>query len=131
MDIIEPAKKKEFENVLPLVNIVFLLLIFFMISGTFIRPEALKIDAPSANLFNPISPEKITIVMSQNQYSIGDRIYNKSEVIKFIQAETNKEKNPSVQLKVDNQVHSIKLLTLMQELGSIGISSIHLLTIKH
>jgi len=131
MDIVEATGKKEFENVLPLVNIVFLLLIFFMISGTFITPEALKIDAPNANLFNPTSPEKITIVMNQDQYSIGNKIYNKNEVIKFIQAETNKENNPSVQLKVDHQVHSVKLLELMQELGNIGISSIHLLTTKY
>ena len=42
MDLAEPEEKKVFENILPLVNIVFLLLIFFMIAGTLIKPEALS-----------------------------------------------------------------------------------------
>ncbi len=131
MDIVESTQKKEFENVLPLVNIVFLLLIFFMISGTFIKPEALTVDVPNAKLINPTSSEEIIIVMSESQFSIENQIYTQGEVIEFIHEKTDKENKPAIQLKIDQQAHSAKLLELMQELGNIGVSSIHLLTTKH
>lgn len=43
---ITQTRKPEIESTLPLINIVFLLLIFFLIAGTFQTPLAEDIDAP-------------------------------------------------------------------------------------
>ena len=43
MHIQEQQSKRELENLLPLVNVVFLLLIFFMVAGAFSSPELFTI----------------------------------------------------------------------------------------
>ena len=49
MQITEATKKNSYENILPLVNVVFLLLIFFMLAGSFGKPDLFKVQAPYAN----------------------------------------------------------------------------------
>ena len=55
MKIIEQPEKKTFENILPLVNVVFLLLIFFMLAGSFSKPDFYKVDN---NLFDSTCGER-------------------------------------------------------------------------
>ena len=54
------------ENILPLVNVVFLLLIFFMLAGAFSKPDLFEVTAPSADNDNGADRKVLTILMNQN-----------------------------------------------------------------
>ncbi|MCX2981412.1 biopolymer transporter ExbD [Halieaceae bacterium IMCC14734] len=62
-------------NLTPLIDVVFLLLIFFMVSTSFTKETHLTIDLPEAvGSPNPELPEHIEIMISEaGQYSINAR----------------------------------------------------------
>jgi len=53
-------------NLTPLIDVVFLLLIFFMVSTTFIYTDSLKVNLPKAKGENVEVKKNINIVISQN-----------------------------------------------------------------
>ncbi len=129
MEIEEREEKKVFENVLPLVNIVFLLLIFFMIAGTLTQPEALQVTPPHAKGQSLPQAKVLSIVMGVGQrYSIETQEYDQPRLLSLIQEKISQEDLKTIQLKADQQVASSALIELMELLGEAGLSSIHLLT---
>jgi biopolymer transport protein ExbD/biopolymer transport protein TolR len=61
----------------PMVDVVFLLLIFFMISTTFIDTPGIDIKLPASSAETPIqAPEEITVYLAKN----GEIHYEKEEI---------------------------------------------------
>ncbi len=74
-------------NLTPLIDVVFLLLIFFMVSTSFTKETHLKVDLPQAN-GEPSSdlPEQIEILIAvDGAYAINGRslVNNKAETLKI------------------------------------------------
>ncbi|MDA9004004.1 biopolymer transporter ExbD [bacterium] len=130
MNIDEPVKKREFETVLPMINIVFLLLIFFMLAGAFTKPDMFDITVPEASTKNAADLDDITILMSEKKaFAIADTSYSQDELTDFIRRTIEDNNNASVQLKADQKVTSNDLIDTMEALGSTGLQSIKLLTV--
>jgi len=51
-------KASHVPNLTPLIDIVFLLLVFFMLTAHFVRDEAIKINLPEAESSSIVNPEK-------------------------------------------------------------------------
>ena len=70
----------------PLIDVVFLLLIFFMVSTTFTKESHLEIDLPqsSAEPAKPSVEEIEVIVDAKGEYSVNDRslVNNQEETLK-------------------------------------------------
>ena len=83
-------KKREYDDdgLLPLVNIIFLLLIFFMIAGV-IEKRIIKddIDLPSAEL-NRFENKEVTkiFINKSNIFSINNKITNISEISAYLKS---------------------------------------------
>ncbi|MGD9265299.1 MAG: biopolymer transporter ExbD [Lysobacterales bacterium] len=63
-------------NLASLIDVVFLLLIFFMVSTTFERPAVLKVDLPEAENVSTLQDQPITfeLVIDRNgQFYLNDR----------------------------------------------------------
>ena len=72
----------------PLIDVVFLLLIFFMVSTTFIRETQLKIDLPEAGgELQEIEDDLIEIVVDRlGDYSVNDRLLVNNELRTLVRA---------------------------------------------
>ena len=70
----------------PLIDVVFLLLIFFMVSTTFTKESHLEIDLPQSSAEPSSSPAKEieVIIDSKGEYSVNDRslVNNQIETLK-------------------------------------------------
>ena len=83
-------KKREYDDdgLLPLVNIIFLLLIFFMIAGV-IEKRIIKddIDLPSAEL-NRFENKEVTkiFINKSNIFSINNKITNINEISAYLKS---------------------------------------------
>ncbi len=53
-------------DVAPLVDVVLLLLIFFMLTSSFITPSGLRVDLPSASAVEPQERDHLTVVISED-----------------------------------------------------------------
>ncbi len=63
-------------NLTPLIDVVFLLLIFFMVSTTFTKETHLDINLPSSQAENPMDfpPEKIDVVITaEGKYTVNEQ----------------------------------------------------------
>ncbi|WP_022960117.1 ExbD/TolR family protein [Spongiibacter tropicus] len=75
-------------NLTPLIDVVFLLLIFFMVSTTFTKESRLQLELPTAD-GNPAieQPESLEIVIdAKGQYQINDRRLGKASMRDLMQA---------------------------------------------
>jgi len=77
MELVRPRKPTLSFNMAPLIDIVFLLIIFFMLSSSFLNP-ALKLTLPKA--VNQDAQESEHVIVSIDQ--VGDIYVNTSKVSK-------------------------------------------------
>ena len=70
----------------PLIDVVFLLLIFFMVSTTFTRESHLQVELPQAS-GEPVAPEEVeridVVINAEGQYILNDRtlVNNRRETL--------------------------------------------------
>ena len=80
-------------NMSSLTDIIFLLLIFFMLTSTLVSPNALNLKLPGSSS-KTVAPSTISVSVDTNRnfYLKTDRI-NPDDLIELLKAEIAKEKN--------------------------------------
>ncbi len=128
-----PKKRKLIINITSLIDILFLLLIFFMVSSTFVKKNALKISLPEVSgEFTQQNRSHIEVSISKNGKIFVNNIACKKDDLKnTIQTIMKKEfqgKKADVQFKVDKGVNYGLVIEIMGELKSLGIETIMAMT---
>ena len=54
-------------NLLPLIDVVLLLLIFFMISSTFVVQPGIRVDLPKSTIAERREPEDVTLILTREK----------------------------------------------------------------
>jgi biopolymer transport protein ExbD len=119
----------------PLIDVVFLLLIFFMVSTTFIRETQLKIDLPeAAGELQEIEEDIIEITVDRlGDYAVNDRLLVNNEMRTLIRAleEVIAERaGPTSRLIVTadaNATHQ-SVVRAMDAAGKVGLTRISITT---
>lgn len=73
---LRPRRQEEVDvNITPLIDVVFLLLIFFMVSTSFIKESEIKLDLPQASATQaPEDTETITVsIDAKGRYFVNDK----------------------------------------------------------
>jgi biopolymer transport protein ExbD len=84
-------------------DVVFLLLIFFMLTSSFITPSGLPVSLPSA-IKSKIVMQKVTVTITEDlKYYINDRRVNRSRMEQEMKRELNGEE-AMVTLHIDKEV---------------------------
>ena len=118
------------ENILPLVNVVFLLLIFFMLAGAFSKPDLFEVIVPSAENDNAADRKVLTILMNENgEIAFDQSILSEDELIKTVSDEIESGSLVQLQLKADANMNATRLIDIMELLSNTELTSIHLLTV--
>lgn len=121
---------KEYDNILPLVNIVFLLLIFFMLAGAFSKPDLFKVDLPIAVNENAADRKVLTVLMdSDGLIALDKSVIHIDELKNIVANEVEKGSLVHLQLKADASMEATKFIDVMEELNDTGLQVLHLLTI--
>lgn len=131
MQLKQPPTTQTAENILPLVNVVFLLLIFFMLAGAFSKPDIFKIEAPIAENDNAADRKVLTILMnSEGELALEGSLVSDQELKNIVTSEVNSGAIINLQLKADANVDATRLIDIMENLGDTGLRSLHLLTVS-
>lgn len=82
MNFKRQVKAEEGVNLTPLIDVVFLLLIFFMVSSSLTKPNHLKIDLPEAEgELQPVHKQQIDIVVdAQGGYSVNGTLLVNNQI---------------------------------------------------
>lgn len=119
----------------PLIDVVFLLLIFFMVSTTFIRETQLKIDLPqAAGELQEIEDGLIEITVDRlGDYAINDRLLVNNDIRTLIRAleeilESNSGNVSRLIVTADANATHQAVVRAMDAAGRVGISRISITT---
>ncbi|WP_186757895.1 ExbD/TolR family protein [Echinicola salinicaeni] len=84
-------------------DIIFLLLIFFMLTSSFITPSGLPVNLPSSEASDIVMQEVTVTVTKDLKYSVNDKIISREE-IKNELTKLLKGKDGQVVLHIDKEV---------------------------
>jgi biopolymer transport protein ExbD len=131
MRLPDPGRREQGENLVPLINIVFLLLIFFMLAGTFTQPELFRVEPPRSLSETQPADEALAVLLSADGRLAleGDAVADAQLVVVLAQRLKDPQA-PPVQLKADGQVRSQRLLEVMDLLREAGVEKIRLVTVR-
>ncbi|MEZ5540764.1 MAG: biopolymer transporter ExbD [Pseudomonadota bacterium] len=122
-------------NLTPLIDVVFLLLIFFMVSTTFEQQSRIQIELPEATAeATPQDEEKLEIVIdAQGRYFIGDQQVINSE-LKTLKAAIGKALGKRaaipVTIRADANTPHQAVIRVLDATSQLGLTHISLATSK-
>ena len=122
-------------NLTPLIDVVFLLLIFFMVSTTFTKENHLSIDLPEASAEQqPVATNRLEIIITATgSYSINDKalINNQLDTLKrgLVKAANGEEGLP-VTITADANTPHQAVVRAMDAAGQTGFVNLSITTRK-
>lgn len=117
------------ERILPLINVVFLLLIFFMLAGTLSIREPFAVSPPLSASQTPASPEPIRVLMGRDgQLALDGEEMAGSALLGAIAKAVGQDPEVRVELKADAKVPGNQVVVLLEQLRAVGLDRISLLT---
>ncbi|MEJ6736934.1 MAG: biopolymer transporter ExbD [Flavobacteriales bacterium] len=100
-------------NMSSMTDIVFLLLIFFIIASTLISPNSLDVELPNASHMSP-RPQTVSISITKDlMYAVNDNIVNKEDIEAQVIALMQGEENPGIILNADKSVPIENVVVIM------------------
>jgi len=120
-------------NMTPLIDVVFLLLIFFMVTTTFSRETRLLVNLPEANAEAAESnPAQIEILVSRDgSYSINGRVLVNSRIETLVQGleiESGGDRSLPILLIADAEATHQSVVTAMDGIGQSGFARLNIAT---
>ena len=114
-------KRTRTPNLVPLINIVFLLLIFFMLTGTLKRSDIFdKSPPPSTTGADAEAPELVLLISKSNQIALNNKNIEFSELQKQLLVIVETYPLQEVLVKADGKAYSgtlSKIINIIRESG--------------
>jgi biopolymer transport protein ExbD len=123
-------------NLISLIDIALLLVIFFMLSSTFMQEGRLKIELPQASLTPSGKQKTDPIVVSVTQsgsYRVNDRelINSSTDTLRAAILEVaGADRNKPVTVRADGRATHQSVISAMDVLGKLGFVRINIATVE-
>lgn len=122
-------------NLTPMIDVVFLLLLFFMVSTSFIRESSLKVNLPEGTGETSVSAQQeqiIEIIINLNgQFTInGNTLDNPSrkQLFSHLKQAVGELKDPHIIIKADAKTEYQNIVTTMAVVGKLDSARLTLIT---
>lgn len=124
-------KKKREIDLIPMINIIFLLLIFFMLTGTIQKKQSQNIDRVESkfSLTTKDSDKSITIIINKD-----DLLFIENSRIKFNEITeqlSNLKKNTKIILDIDRETKVSTLNKILKTLKNLNFEKVFIKTKKN
>ena len=120
-------------NLTPLIDVVFLLLIFFMVTTTFTRDTRLTVNLPEADATSSESlPDQIEVTVSEaGRFSVNGEVLNNNQATTLGEAilqAAQRDRSRPVLLVADAEATHQSVVTAMDAIGQAGFSRLSIAT---
>ncbi|MBT5953564.1 biopolymer transporter ExbD [bacterium] len=113
-------------SIAPLLDMIFILLIFFVVSTTFSKLPGVKINKPEARHVESLSPNNILIgVTEDGRYFINETMYSLDELNKKVALKFSMNPKLSVVIvadKLSKLKYTIAIMDMSKDIGILDIS---------
>lgn len=113
----------------PLIDMMFILLIFFVVTTSFISGTGLNIERPQSSSKDSLPREKITIeIDSSGRIFVENQRIGLLSVKSFVQRRLRAQPELAVVLAADKNTSIDKIVSIMDEVRAAGINEVALAT---
>ena len=123
-------------NVVSLIDVVLLLVVFFMVSSTFVEEGRIKVQLPNASsvpVNSTIADPIVVTVTAQGAYRVNERslINNSPETLRaaLLRMSGERRKIP-VTIRADARATHQSVVTAMDVIGRLGFAQINIATLN-
>lgn len=124
-------------NLVSLIDVVFVLLLFFVVTTTFTRETQLRVDLPEAVNGEPVQDanlKRIEIAISADGvYSLNNHLLPKSDVATLmdaLQKESGGDSKLPLSIRADGKTPHQAVVTAMDAAGKLGFSQLSMTTVE-
>ena len=124
-------------NLASLIDVVFILLLFFVVATTFTRETQLKVDLPEAASGTPPQPSELktleVLIGVDGGYSLNGQALLKSDLpslMSALQKESEGDNSLPVVISADAKTPHQAVITAMDAAGKLGFAHLRITTVE-
>lgn len=122
-------RRSDEERVLPLINVVFLLLIFFMLAGRLVANDPLDVTPPQSASEGPAElREQVVYVGGDGRLAFDGSVLDKAALKAAVTARLADATDRRVRLKADGGAEAVQVVAVLELLREAGVEILTLLT---
>lgn len=134
-------RRKQRENVdinlVSLIDVVFVLLLFFVVTTTFTRETQLRVELPEAVSGSPAEDQQVKqldiAINAEGAFSVNNQVLQKNDLATLmdaLQKESNGDTNLPLSISADGKTQHQSVITAMDAAGKLGFSHLRMTTVE-
>jgi len=125
-----PRPRNDEERILPLINVVFLLLIFFMLAGRLAASDPFEIAPPRSASEGPAaSQDLLVLVGADGRLALDGEVLDEAALEAAVAERLGENTDTRVRLKADGRAEATDVVAVMELLRGAGVERLKLLTV--
>lgn len=129
MDIPRKARRVAEPSMIPLINVIFLLLEFFMIAGTVAKPDIFPINLPSSSSGHAVEDGPVVLVLSRKgEIAVNDQSVAPDAFYAEIQKQLAGDPERVITVRADAGMQSHRLVDVLDSIKAAGGRNVALTT---
>lgn len=126
-----PRPRNEEERILPLINVVFLLLIFFMLAGRLVAADPFEIAPPRSASEGPVETRDLLVLVgADGRLALDGAVLDEPALKAAVAERMAGYAEARVRLKADANAAATDVVTVMELLRTAGVERVTLLTVS-
>ncbi|WP_119166571.1 ExbD/TolR family protein [Algihabitans albus] len=122
--------KSDDERILPLVNVVFLLLIFFMLAGQLAASDPFEIAPPQSSSEGSAGTQDLLVLIGvDGRLALDGEMLSEADFRTAVAERLSNGEAPSIRLKADGGAEATQVVAVMELLRAAGVERLTLLTL--
>jgi biopolymer transport protein ExbD len=131
------AREEVFLNLTSMIDVIFVLLLFFVVTTTFIRPAQMKVELPEAVSGTPpeaTDQRQLEVAISADgSYALNGQPLAKSDLATLmaaLQKESQGDSSLPLTISADGKATHQAVVTAMDAAGKLGFSQLRITTVE-
>ncbi len=123
--------EEEPDTVLPLITVVFLLLIFFIMTGALTSVDFFNVDPPSSSSELPGAlDETVILVSSDGRLAIDNQEVDEVDLQLSVTDKLSEGAGRTFRIKADGRVDASRVVEVMELIEAVGVRRVMLVTLE-
>ncbi|QDC08575.1 biopolymer transporter ExbD [Oceanicola sp. D3] len=123
MNFADPPRRSSTESVVPMINVVFLLLIFFLMTSSLTPPEPIEVAPPVASGEQAERREAVLYIGAEGTLAFGEA-RGEAALAAFVA-----QAGEAAQLRADGRVEAATVARVLRQLAASGLPRVELVAV--
>lgn len=119
----------EDERILPLINVVFLLLVFFMVAGRLTADDPFPLEPPRSASEGPPTEGLLIALGPGGELALDGAMMGEADLLTAVQGQLARAPQTEIRVKADGGAQAAGLVALLGHLRKAGAETVMLMTV--